>query len=396
MKSYNHLFLILMFLIALLIAGCGGGGGGSEVGENVSENKIPIPDTVREEFELDAYYQQWVDAGGIPVVSREKVNPYALEEAAWLIQQVIGHRPEVLEEMAEKKVRFAVIPYNGILAHIPEIDLDSFSNGLKVYYRNFVFWNVQPPVLGVGEEHLLNYPGDPYEQIYQGDPFERSNLISELGLIMLDLELFTFVPDFSERLTAAYDERRKKDPNSNPNIRSFWHFATGNWFSKYRENLNEDDPELATLLMDAYGDRDLRYTPVAMRTDLPHLQGFDPQNSPTFEWRPEFFECDPNEDRCDEWVNLKQYDPSELSSLARTPGDETEIIFINATSADIKTYWINDNGMEIEYSTISGSFFRTLNSYAGHIWLIKNQDGENLAVFQAKEKTGFAVYRESN
>ena len=328
-------------------------------------------------------------------MSRENVSPYALAEAAWLIQQVIGHRPEVLEEMAEKKVRFAVIPYNSILAHILEIDLGSFPGGLKVYYRNFVFWNVQPPVLGVGEEHLLNYPGDPYEQNSSGVPSERSNLISELGLIMLDLELFTFVPDFSERLTTAYDETRKKYPNSNRDIKSFWNIETGNWFSKYRENLKANQPELATLLTDAFGDTDWRYTPVAMRTDLPHLEGFDPQNSPTFEWRPEFFECDLNEDRCDEWVNLKQYDPSELSSLTSTQVEETVVYFINTTSTDIKLYWIDDE-MEREIDTLSRSKYTTFKYTGGNTWIIKNENGENLAVFQAQEKTGFAVYRESN
>ena len=403
MKNLNiNQYLILMFLVALLIAGCGGGGGGSEVSENVTEtevsenvteNKFSIPDTVREEFELDAYYQQWVDAGGLPVVSGENVSPYALAEAAYLIQQVIGHRPEVLQEMAEKKVRFAVLPYNGILAHIPEIDLDSFPDGQKVYYRNFRLSGQL--VMGVGEEHLLNYPGDPFDQFYSGD-HKLSPLIYILVKVMLKLKLFTFVPDFDNRLIAAYDEWREKYPNSNLSIINFWAISTRSWFSTYQDILKADLPELTTLLMDAYGDKDWRYTPVATRTDLPHLQGFDPQNSPTFEWLPEFFECDPNEDRCDEWVNLKQYDPSELSSLTRTPGNETDIIFINATSADIKTYWINDDGMEIEYFPLSRSGFRTQNSHAGHIWIIKNENGENLAVFQAQEKTGFAVYRESN
>ena len=362
------------------------------ISENVTENKFSIPDTVREEFELDAYYKQWVDAGGIPVVSRENVNPYALEEAAYLIQQVIGHQPDVLQAMAEKKVRFAVIPYNSTLAQIPEFDLDRFPDGGKVISRSFAIWGGQPlPVLGVGEEHLLNYPGDPFEDF---NSFESSNLIHRLSMIMLELDLFTFVPDFNERLITAYDETRKKDPNYNLNIGRYWARATRSWFSSMnRENLKADDPEVATLLTDAYGDRDWRYTPVATRTDLPHLEEFDPQNSPTFEWRPEFFECDPNEDRCDEWVNLKQYDPSELSSLTRTRGDETEIIFINATSADIKTYWINDDGMEIEYFPLSRSGFRTLGSRVGDIWIIKNENGENLAVFQAREKTGFAVYR---
>ena len=364
------------------------------ISENVTENKFSIPDTVREEFELDAYYQQWVDAGGLPVVSGENVSPYALAEAAWLIQKVIGHRPEVLEEMAEKKVRFAVIPYNSTSAQIPEIDLDRFPDGRKVISREFSIWDGQPlPVLGVGEEQLLNYPGDYFAQFFPGSPVVLSNLIYRLGVIMLKLELFTFVPDFNERLIAVYDEWRKKNPNSNRNITVFWALQTRSWLSIHRENLKANLPEVATLLTEAYGDRDWRYTPVETRTNLPHLEGFDPQNLPTFEWRSEFFECDPNEDRCDEWVNLKQYDPSELSNLTRTRGDETEIIFINATSTYINIYWIDDDGMEIGYSTLSGSGFRIQGSRDGDIWIIKNENGENLAVFQAKEKTGFAVYR---
>ena len=406
MKNLNiNQYLILMFLVALLIAGCGGGGGGSEVSENVTENKFSIPDTVREEFELDAYYKQWVDAGGLPVVSGENVSPYALAEAAWLIQQVIGHRLDVLKAMAEKKVRFSVIPYNSTSAQIPEIDLDRFPDGGKVISRSFAIWGGQPvPVLGVGEEHLLNYPGDPDEQISQGDPFELSNLIYRLSMLMLELELFRFVPDFDDRLKTAYDETRKKDSNFNLSIRHYWARASRTWFSVYRENFKASVPELATLLTDAFGDSEWRYTPVATRIDdLPHLEGFDPKNSPTFEWRPEFFECDPNEDRCDEWVNLKQYDPSELSSLITRVRGMTKVIFINTTSADIFLYFKNfdgnvephryENGDQVK---ISRNKIHRVDAQNTHVFVIGNQDGENLAVFQAQEKTGFAVYRENN
>ena len=215
---------------------------------------------------------------------------------------------------------------------------------------------------------------------------------------MLYLKLYTFVPDFDERLMAAFNKSREKYPKLylNLNIYQFWHISSTNWFIFDRKNIKANIPELATLLKDVFGDTDWRYTPVAMRTDLPHLEGFDPQNSPTFEWRPEFFECDPNEDLCDQWENLNQYDPSELSSLTRTRGHLTEVIFINATSADIKIYWIRDNETEKEYGTLSRSDYRRQESRVGEIWIIKNNNGDNLAVFLAQEKTGFAVYRESN
>ena len=54
---------------------------------------VSPPRSVRDTFELDPFYQQWVDVEGFPVVASEKVNPYALKEAAWQIWQMIGHRP---------------------------------------------------------------------------------------------------------------------------------------------------------------------------------------------------------------------------------------------------------------------------------------------------------------
>ena len=57
-------------------------------------------------FELDPFYQQWIDVAGFPVVASEKVNPYALKEAAWLIWQMIGHRPDVLQALVQNRARY--------------------------------------------------------------------------------------------------------------------------------------------------------------------------------------------------------------------------------------------------------------------------------------------------
>ena len=38
---------------------------------------VPPPFAVREAFELDPFYQQWIDVEGLPVVASAKVNPYA-------------------------------------------------------------------------------------------------------------------------------------------------------------------------------------------------------------------------------------------------------------------------------------------------------------------------------
>ncbi len=43
---------------------------------------VPPPRSVRDTFELDPFYQQWIDVEGLPVVASARVNPYALKEAA--------------------------------------------------------------------------------------------------------------------------------------------------------------------------------------------------------------------------------------------------------------------------------------------------------------------------
>ena len=56
---------------------------------NISE-PVPPPATVRKTFNLDPFYEQWIDVEGLPIVASAKVNPYAVKEAAWLIRQMIG------------------------------------------------------------------------------------------------------------------------------------------------------------------------------------------------------------------------------------------------------------------------------------------------------------------
>ena len=75
---------------------------------------VPPPLAIREAFELDPFYQQWIDVGGMPVLASAKVSPYAVKEAAYLIKQMIGHRRDILQAMAEAGVRVSVMAYKRV------------------------------------------------------------------------------------------------------------------------------------------------------------------------------------------------------------------------------------------------------------------------------------------
>ena len=363
---------------------------------------VPPPLAVREAFDLDPFYQQWIDVEGLPVVASATVNPYALKEAAWLIRQMIGHRPEVLRAMADNKIRFVVMAYNEMTTDIPEhSDL-----------RPDFFWDRRARGLGAtwqsravscGEENLLNYPGDPYstENILI---HEFAHTIHEMGLVTTD-------PSFDNRLKSTYETAIRNGlwagTYGSSNKQEYWAVGVQAWFHMDRQNdaeinhvntrteLKDYDPALASLISEVFGDTDWRYTRARTRLNLPHMQGFDPQGSPTFEWPAGLLEqhqalTDPDSDGNGQWVNLKRYDPSELSGLKSRDGAATEIMFVNNIGADILLYWVDSHGNERFYGRVAAGGVSQIGSFAGHIWLVKDQNGENLAVFQAVARTGRA------
>ncbi len=368
---------------------------------------VPPPTAVRETFNLGPFYEQWIDVEGLPVVASAKVNPYAVKEAAWLIRQMVGHRQDVLQALAKNNVRFAVMAYNELTTDIPE------HRDLQPDY----YWDRRArglgstparPAVSCGEENLLNYSGDPYstENILV---HEFAHAIHQMGLNSVD-------PDFDGRLEVIYNAAKKKGLWKNTyaitNRAEYWAEGTQSWFDTNRANddqhnhvdtrdrLKDYDSELAVLLTEVYSDTDWRYTQAVTRKHFSHLQGFNPEVSPKFEWPPELIELtelyqqlkDPSSDGDGKWVNLEEQDLSSLPNLRSGDDDtETAILFVNNTEVEIAYYWVDYEGNEKHYGKIAPGDFVNHQTYVGHIWLIKDVNRQNLAVFRAAERTGRAL-----
>ena len=366
----------------------------------------PVPPSTSfvKHFNLDPFYEQWIDVEGLPVVASAKVNPYAVKEAAYLICQVIGHRPVVLQALAQNNVRFVVMAYNELTTQIPE-----HSDLQPDYYwdRRARGLGSTParPAVSCGEENLLNYQGDPYST--------ENILVHEFAHAIHQMGLSTVDPSFDDRLEVMFDAAIEKglwkDTYAITNKAEYWAEGTQSWFDTNRANddqhnhvdtrdkLKKYDPSLATLLTEIYGDTDWRYTQATTRTHLSHLQGFNPEESPRFKWSTEFVELtelhqqlrDPNSNGNGKWVNLKEQDLNLLPNLKSEDDDRrTAIIFVNATKSEIAYYWVDSEGNEESYGKIAPDSFVNHHTYAGHVWLVKDMDGQNLAVFRAAEKTG--------
>ena len=364
---------------------------------------VPPPAAVREAFKLDPFYQQWIDVGGFPVIASEKVNPYAVKEAAYLIHQILRHRPDILQAFVQHRSRFAIVGYTETITQIPEYN--DLQPAFFVDIRNRGLGTSSPyePASG-SEENLLHYPGDPYEG---GSVLihEFSHLVHLVGLKRLD-------PGFDDRLRGTYEAAMAKGLWKNSyavvNEGEYWAEGVGAWFHGLhpddaklyggtRKDLETYDPALAALLKEAFGDGNWRYTPVTTRLYQPHLQGFNPQNSPTFQWPPETlalnkaFTSDPKSTGNGQWVNLQPYPPSELPRLQalRHEGDPTTIFIANFGIGDVYVYRVEPDSTEISYGRLyHGHRVGSYKTHVGSLWLLKDENGKAFAAYRAESETG--------
>ena len=101
--------------------------------------------------------------------------------------------------------------------------------------------------------------------------------------------------------------------------------------------------------------------------------------------------CSPKCKNDEKWVDLKRYEPNQLSTLESNDGERTTILFVNKMNTDITYYWIDSEGHESYRGRAAANAFSIHHTHAGHIWLVKNANGDKIALFQAEEKTGRAL-----
>lgn len=253
---------------------------------------VPPPAEV-ERLTLSPHYRKYVSVDGFPVVGSTKVSDHAMLEAAYIVRNMLAHRPDCLEALAKNKVRLAVMAHDELTTSVPEhSDLkpashwDRRARGLGP--------TRQRPAVSCGEENLLCLSGDPYAA--------ENILVHEFGHAIHNMGMTSVDKTFDGRLKAAYESAKAKGlwkgTYAISNHREYWGEGTQSWFNTNRKNdpehndidtrekLKAYDPELAKLLTEVYGDREWRYIRPMQRpaAERKHLDGFDPAKAPKFQW----------------------------------------------------------------------------------------------------------------
>ncbi len=248
---------------------------------------------------IPAFYTQVVHAGGYPICASENVSPYALKEAAYLVDLMLAKRPDVREAMIASGSRLCIIAHNEFTTGLPEFGRLGPVKGYEELAPQD-YWDARArgtggsltdPFCTCGEENLLAYEGDPYDA--------ENILIHEIAHNIHLRGMTNVDPAFDGRLKSAYDEAMKaglwKGLYASRNHHEYFAEGVQSWFDDNRENdhdhnhvntraeLTAYDPGLAAMCREVFGDTVLKYTKPRTRL-VAHLAGYDPAKAPKFEW----------------------------------------------------------------------------------------------------------------
>lgn len=278
--------LVPALVVALSAIACG------PVAQTQTAVAPPPPELVAA-LRLSPVYTKHLSVEGLPVIGSERVADFALLEAAFLIEKMVGHRPEILRTIAAQEIRFVVMAPTEMTTDVPEHrDLapkkywDRRARGLGA--------TAARPAVSCGEENLLDLPGDPYatENILI---HEFAHTIHAQGMRALDAT-------FDARLEAAYAHAKAtglwKGTYAMQNRSEYWAEATQSWFDCNRKDdaehgpidtraaLKPYDEQIAVLLTEVFGDQPWRYTKPSRRpaAERAHLVGFDVATAGRFAW----------------------------------------------------------------------------------------------------------------
>jgi hypothetical protein len=250
---------------------------------------------------VPAIYTQSVSANGFPITASARVNPYALKEAAFLVDRMLAYRPDVRAAMVASGARLCILAHDEFTTELPEwawlaeVPEPGFDGIAARDYRDArargMGGSATDPFCSCAEENLLGYPGDPYatECILI---HEFAHNIHLRGMANVD-------PTFDARVHAAWQQAMRaglwRGKYASTNHHEYFAEGVQSWFDDNRENdhdhnhvdtraeLLEYDPGLAALCREVFGDTVLDYTKPVLRL-RDHLQGYDPAKAPTFVW----------------------------------------------------------------------------------------------------------------
>jgi hypothetical protein len=227
---------ILCFLIPALLSSCVGEGRSS-----LYTNPDILPDEDRSgcvvtppplELEFDPFYTKYCSAQGISIVASQEVENQALQQAYYLLNNILTSIPEVRDRLVAEGHYIAIIGKDQMQTALPEYS-----------HMDSSYWDARARGLGGGRGTLITSTGE--ENLlclgWRHDPYYGENiLLHEFShTIHLGGQGLSY-NEFSDQLSSLYYKARKeglwKNTYAMTNPEEYWAEGVQSYFNSNQAN----------------------------------------------------------------------------------------------------------------------------------------------------------------
>ena len=326
------------------------------------------------QLELHPFYKKYLDAGGIPIISSDKVPDAALFKARAIIDEILIYRPDIRAKLAEDGNKVTIAGDSEVATDIPE---------LTDYFERYP--NNREPTSGTAMYHVkMTYIKSRNILCTKGDAHPNEDiLVHEFAhtIHVMALKRMDGGDAFQMRLGMAYrdslDAGLWERTYASTNRNEYWAEGVQSWFNlndpprsnhnniNTRAELLSYDPVLAALILEVFGDAEVTsscHKTIDINYDFT-IKGVikGPDGRPledVFLWAGQTTRLDSGTDRTDAEGMFRIRVPEGAFRLDITVGDPPRCAWYNgdggvtsirADAARVEVTGANVEGMEITF-----------------------------------------------
>jgi len=185
-----------------------------------------IPDTAT----FDPFYAKYCDGDGIPIISSENVPNLALQQAYYIIMNMLAPVPDIHQELVSNGVYFVVIGREEALTEIPEyshMDSDYWDSRAR---------GLGGDVVSAAEENLLCFSFDPYH----GESIAVHEFAHTISLFGLGENFDTLLQEFTGLYDSAIERGLWENTYAISDIEEYWAEGVQCYFNTNLEAIPTD------------------------------------------------------------------------------------------------------------------------------------------------------------
>ena len=233
--------ILISLIILILAAGCVNlpGQDGSQNPSSQDASLVQVDEdrsgcvvsAVPVEVSNNPFYEKYCDAGGIPIISSGDVDDLALQQAYYIITNILAPIPEVRSELVAGGAYIGIIGRDEQQTTLPEYSkMDS------------AYWDKRARGLGgsqrmritsVGEENLLCLRDDRY----RGESILVHEFAHTISLRGLGEDFDAMLEEFTSIYEAAMQEGLWEDTYAASNVQEYWAEGVQTYFNTNLQSL---------------------------------------------------------------------------------------------------------------------------------------------------------------